>query len=189
MFKDLVMKNRTYRGFDENYRIDRATLLELIDLTRYTASSANLQPLKYFAASEKETVDRIQPLTKWAGALSHLNLPYPGTYPTAFIVICQDHAISSANGMLKDVGIAAQTITLGAAEKGLRCCMIGSFDLLKLKETLKLPEHVDPKLVIALGKPTETVRLTDAVDGKTTYYRDENGVHCVPKRPLDEILL
>lgn len=189
MFKDLVIKNRTYRGFDENYRIDRATLLELIDLTRYTASSANLQPLKYFAACEKEVVDSIQPLTKWAGALSHLNLPYPGTRPTAFIVICQDNAISASNGMLKDVGIVAQTITLGAAEKGLGCCMIGSFDLPKLKETLALPEHIDPKLVIALGKPAETVVLTEAKDGKTTYYRDENGVHYVPKRPLDEILL
>ena len=189
MFKDLVIKNRTCRGFDESYRIDRATLLELIDLTRCTAASANLQPLKYFAAADKETVDKIQPLTKWAGALSHLNLPYPGTRPTAFIVICQDNAISSSNGMLKDVGIVAQTITLGATEMGLGCCMIGSFDLLKLKETLALPENIEPKLVIALGKPAETIVLTDAKDGNTTYYRDENGVHYVPKRPLNEILL
>lgn len=189
MLKDLVMKNRTYRGFDENYKINRTTLLELIDLTRYTAASANLQPLKYFAASEKEVVDKIQPLTKWAGALSHLNLPYPGTRPTAFIVVCQDNSISPSNGMLKDVGIVAQTITLGAAEKGLGCCMIGSFDLPRLKAALSLPEAIEPKLVIALGKPIETIVLTEAVDGKTTYYRDEAGVHYVPKRPLDEIVL
>jgi len=189
MFRDLVIKNRTYRGFDENYRIDRETLIELIDLTRFTASSANLQPLKYFAAADKETVDKIQPLTKWAGALSHLNLPYPGTRPTAFIVICQDNAISASNGMLKDVGIAAQTITLGAAEMGLGCCMIGSFELAKLKETLALPENIEPKLVIALGKPAETIVLTEAKDGNVSYYRDENDVHYVPKRPLNEILL
>ena len=189
MFRDLVIKNRTYRGFDENYRIDRESLLELVDLTRFTASSANLQPLKYFVAGDKEIVDQIQPLTKWAGALSHLNLPYPGTRPTAFIVICQDNAISSSNGMLKDVGIVAQTITLAAAEKGLGCCMIGSFELAALKKLLKLPESIDPKLVIALGKPAEKVELTDAVDGNTTYYRDENGVHYVPKRNLEDILL
>lgn len=189
MFKDLVIKNRTYRGFDESHQIDRSTLLELIDLTRYTAASANLQPLKYFAAADKDTVDLIQPLTKWAGALSHLNLPYPGTRPTAFIVICQDNAISSSTGMLKDVGIAAQTITLGAAEMGLGCCMIGSFNLPKLKETLSLHEDIEPKLVIALGKPAETIVLTEAKDGSTTYYRDENGVHYVPKRPLEEIVL
>lgn len=189
MFKDLVMRNRTYRGYDESFKIDRETLLELVDLTRYTAASANLQPLKYFIACEKEIVDQIQPLTKWAGALSHLNLPYPGTRPTAFIVICQDNSISAATGMLKDVGIVAQTITLGATEKGLGCCMIGSFELAALKQLLSLPEHIDPKLVIALGKPAEEVVLTEAVDGKTTYYRDENGVHYVPKRPLGEIIL
>lgn len=141
MFRDLVIQNRTFRGFDESFKVGRETLLELVDLTRFTASSANLQPLKYFAACEKEVVDRIQPLTKWAGALSHLNLPYPGTRPTAFIVICQDNSISAAAGMLKDVGIAAQTITLGAAEKGLGCCMIGSYDLPKLKEALSARAH------------------------------------------------
>lgn len=189
MFKDLVMRNRTCRGYDESYSIDRETLLELVDLTRFTASSANLQPLKYFVAHEKSMVDRIQPLTKWAGALSHLHLPYPGMRPTAFIVICQDNSISSATAMLKDVGIVAQTITLGAAEKGLGCCMIGSFELAALKTLLDLPEHIDPKLVIALGKPAETVVLTEATDGKTTYYRDENGVHYVPKRKLEDIFL
>ena len=189
MFRDLVIKNRTYRGFDESCPVDRATLLELVDLTRYTAASANLQPLKYFIASEKEIVDKIQPLTKWAGALSHLNLPRPGMRPTAFIVICQDNRISSSNGMLKDVGIVAQTITLGAAEKDIGCCMIGSFEFAALKQLLNLPEHIDPKLVIALGKPAEEVVLTEAVDGNVTYYRDDNDVHYVPKRPLSEILL
>ena len=189
MFRDLVIKNRTCRGFDESYVISRETLVELVDLTRFTAASANLQPLKYFIASDKEIVDQIQPLTKWAGALSHLNLPYPGTRPTAFIVICQDESISASTGMLKDVGIAAQTITLGAAEKDLGCCMIGSFDLAKLKALLALPEHIEPKLVIALGKSIETVVLTEAKDGNITYYRDEAGVHYVPKRPLNEIIL
>lgn len=189
MLKDLVVKNRSYRGFDESHTIERETLLELVDLTRFTASSVNLQPLKYYVACEKETVGKIQSLTRWAGALSHLNLPYPGTRPTAFIVICQDNSISASAAMLKDVGIAAQTITLGAAEKGLGCCMIGSYDTAKLQNALNLPEHISPKLVIAIGKPAETVVLTDAKDGKTTYYRDENGVHYVPKRSLEEILL
>ena len=189
MLKDLVLKNRTFRGYDESHKVDRATLLELIDLTRYTASSANLQPLKYFAAADAETARKIQSLTKWAGALPELHLPREGSRPTAFIVICQDNSISPAVAMLKDVGIVAQTITLGAAEKGLGCCMIGSFPAPKMMEALGLPEHIEPKLIIAIGKPAETVVLTEAADGKTTYYRDENDVHYVPKRPLEEILL
>lgn len=189
MFRDLVIKNRTYRGFDESYRIDRAVLEELVDLTRYTASSANLQPLKYRVAADRETVARIQPLTHWAGALPQLQLPREGSRPTAFIVICQDMRISASTAMLKDVGIVAQTIALGAAEMGLGCCMIGSFSAQKLREAIELPEELEPKLVIALGKPAEEIVLEEAQAGKTTYYRDERGAHHVPKRPLSEILI
>ena len=190
MFRDLVIKNRTYRGFDEDYRIDRATLLELIDLTRFTAASANLQPLKYFAAADKETVDKIQPLTKWAGALAHLNLPYPGTRPTAFIVICQDSSIDpNLNRYQRDVGIVAQTMLLAAAEEGLGGCMIGNFGAGSVQNVLGLPDTIHPMLIVAFGKPDETIELVEVVDGETNYYRDEKDVHYVPKRKLEDILL
>ena len=45
-------------------------------------------------------------------------------------------------------------------------------------------------LVIALGMPDETVVLTELKPGESfNYYRDENDVHYVPKRPLDEIII
>ena len=65
MLKDLLMKNRSYRGFDESFRFSREELLELVDLTRYTASSVNEQPLKYYIAFEKEEGEQILPLTMW----------------------------------------------------------------------------------------------------------------------------
>jgi len=191
MFRDLVLKNRSYRGFDESRRITREELLELVDLTRYTASSANLQPLKYAVVYEAEQTERVLALTRWAGALPHLPLPFEGTHPVAFIAVCVDTTIAAnVTPMLKDVGIAAQTITLAAAEKELGCCMIGSFNAEKLKAELEMPEHISPQLVIALGKPAEKIVLTDAgADGKTTYYRDEAGTHYVPKRRLEDIVL
>ena len=45
-------------------------------------------------------------------------------------------------------------------------------------------------LVLALGRPKETVVLVSVKeDGNTKYYRDKDGIHYVPKRGLDEILL
>ena len=191
MLRDLVLKNRSYRGFDESRRISREELLELVDLTRFTASSANLQPLKYAVVYEKEQAERVLALTRWAGALPQLPLPYEGTHPVAFIAVCVDTDIASnVTPMLKDVGIAAQTITLAAAEKELGCCMIGSFNAEKLKEELHMAANISPQLVIALGKPAERIVLTEAgEDGKTTYYRDEAGTHYVPKRKLEDIVL
>ena len=192
MLRDLVLKNRSYRGYDESYRFSREELLDFVDLARQTAASANIQPLKYHIAYEKEKVDQIQPLTRWAGSLPQLNLPYPGTRPTAFITIRQDMNIgSNPTSFLPDVGISAQTILLAATEKGLGGCMIGSFEKAELKTLLNLPEHIEPKLVIALGKPAEEIILTEPKqDGSVKYYRSEDGkTHFVPKRKLEDIIL
>lgn len=192
MLRDLVLKNRSYRGYDESYRFSREELLDFVDLARQTAASANIQPLKYHIAYEKEQVDQIQPLTRWAGSLPQLNLPYPGTRPTAFITICQDMNIgSNPTSFLPDVGISAQTILLAATEKGLGGCMIGSFEKAELKTLLDLPEYIEPKLVIALGKPAEEIILTEPKeDGSVKYYRGEDGkTHYVPKRKLEDIIL
>ena len=119
-FEKLVRQNRSYRGFDESRKVDREELLRMVDCARLSASSVNLQPLKYYLAWEPEAVGRIQPLTGWARNLPEMTLPHKGMYPTAFIVICQDKSISDSLARFqKDVGIAAQTILLAAVEMGL----------------------------------------------------------------------
>ena len=118
MIRDLVEKSRSFRGYDPSYRLTEPDLLELVDCARLTPSAMNRQPLKYYLAWEQEETATIQALTKWAGALQQVTLPHAGHYPPAFIVICQDIQISaSLNAFLKDVGIAAQTMLLAAAEK------------------------------------------------------------------------
>lgn len=191
MFKDLVVKNRSYRGYDESFRFTKEQLLEFVDGARLTPSSVNAQPLRYYVAWEKEKVDVIQAQTRWAMGLPELHLPHDGMHPTAFIIICQDLRISdSLNQYQKDVGIAAQTMLLAAAEQELGGCMIGSFSARGLKAGLELPEYLQPMLVVAFGKPAEKIVLTEAErDGDVRYYRDENDVHYVPKRKLEDIVL
>ncbi|MCH4190900.1 MAG: nitroreductase family protein [Butyrivibrio sp.] len=191
MIRDLVQKNRSYRGYDESYHFTRDKLEEFVDCTRFCASSVNAQPLKYYIAWEKETVEKIQTLTHWAAALPQLELPHMGKHPTAFIVICQDLQIdSNQNRFQRDIGIAAQTILLAAVEQGLGGCMIGNFQAGDLKKALQLGAEIQPMLVVALGKPAEKIVLTEVgTDGSTAYYRDEEDVHYVPKRSLKSELL
>lgn len=191
MLRDLVEKNRSYRGYDESYKFTKEELMELVDLTRFVPSGMNAQVLKYMLAWEKEEVDLIQSMTKWAAALPQLTIPHDGKHPTAFIVMCQDTNLAAnlqAHG--KDIGIAAQTILLGAVEKGLGGCMIGNYNPATVKEKLGLAENLEPVLIVALGKPDEKVVIVDVKeDGKINYYRDENDVHYVPKRKLEDIVL
>lgn len=187
---ELARKNRSYRAFDESRRITREELLDLVECARLCPSSVNRQPLKYYLAWEREETERILALTRWARALPDLTLPPPGRHPTAFLVIVQDLSVDpSLTRYQKDVGIVAQTMLLAAAEKGLGGCMIGNFDPGPLGELLGLSEQYAPLLVVALGKPDETIVLTDlGPDGDTNYYRDAAGVHYVPKRKLEDLI-
>ena len=191
MLKDLVKANRSYRGFDETYQFTKEQLSSYVDLTRFTASSVNVQPLKYHVAFEKEEVGLIQSMTGWARALPDIKLPHDGMCPTGFIVICQDTDISdNLSRYQKDVGIVAQTILLGAVENNLGGCMIGNFSPDEVKEKLGFPKNIVPILVIALGKPSEKIVITEIENGESTkYYRDENDTHFVPKRKLKDILI
>lgn len=191
MFKELVKKSRSYRGYDESYRFTKEKLMEFVDCARFAPSSVNGQPFRYYLAWEKEEVDKIQKLTKWARALPELQLPHPGKCPTGFIIICQDLNLGSdCNRYIRDVGIVAQTMLLAATEQGLGGCMIGNYNRKEVIETLNLPENIVPMLIVAFGKPDEEIVLTEIEEGESIkYYRDENDVHYVPKRKLEDIVI
>ena len=188
LFKDLVIHNRSFRRFDEQFLIDRITLVELVELARYAASGRNTQPLKYFVSCDPVLNSEIFPALAWAGYLKEWPGPIEGERPSAYIVVLLDKSIS--DNFLCDDGIAMQNILLGAVEKGLGGCIIRSINKPQLTSILQLPANLEIIDVVALGKPIEKVVITDVgVDGDIKYYRDENGVHYVPKRSLEELIV
>ena len=191
MILELAMKNRSYRGYDESYRFTKEELMELVNVTRYAASSVNRQPFAYYIAWEKDEVDKIQKLTKWARGLPQMTLPHPGMCPTGWVIVLHNTDWApNVERFRQDRGIVAQTLLLAAAEKGLGGCMIGNYVADEVKAALDLPENMVPVLLIALGKPAEEIVITEVgEDGNVNYYRDENDVHYVPKRKLEDIIL
>lgn len=188
MLADLIRKNRSTRRFYQDAPVRIETLRALVDLARLCASAANRQPLKYILSCSVETNARIFPHTRWAGYLKDWGGPIEGERPAAYIVILGDTGVSKDFGC--DHGIAAQSIMLGAVERGLGGCMIGALDRDGLRQALAIPARYEILLVLALGKPKETVVIEEVgPDGDIKYYRDANGVHHVPKRALDELIL
>ena len=191
MIKDLIKKNRSVRGYDNSRDVTIEELREMVDCARLSASSVNMQPLKYILVNTVDGKARVLKQVSFAAKLSTLKLPHRGSEPMAYIVICQDEQISkSETGFLRDVGIAAQSITLAATELGLGACMLGYFSPDKLRQALDLSENLKPQLVISLGKSVEDVRIVEIEEGESTdYYRDEAGIHYVPKRKLDDVII
>ncbi|WP_028571018.1 nitroreductase family protein [Desulfonatronum lacustre] len=186
--RELVSRTRSFRRFYENHPLTLATLEDLVDTARLTASAANLQPLRYMISVDAHVNAQIFPHLAWAAYLKDWNGPEEGERPTGYIIVLGDQRYAKTSAW--DLGIAAQTILLGSTELGLGGCMIGSLKKDALAATLETPEGFEILMVIALGRPKEKIvleRLGEAGDIK--YWRDEKGVHHVPKRDLDSILL
>jgi len=186
MIRDLILKNRSYRRFDTGRKLTRDELLELIDLARISSSASNRQPLRFHPSWEDPENGKIFSTMSWAGFIEDWDGPGPDERPAGYIVVLQDMNVSDDCSI--DIGIASQSILLGAVEMGLGGCMVASFDRNEIASVLSLPEHIVPGLIIALGRPVEKVVLEPVRDGDTRYYRDEDGTHHVPKRSLNEIL-
>jgi nitroreductase len=188
MIAELVKENRSCRRFHEDHSVALKILEDLVDLARLSASSANLQPLKYILACQPEINAQIFSCLAWAGYLKDWPGPEAGERPAAYVVILGDTTISKDFGC--DHGIAAQSILLGAREKGLAGCMLGSINRKALREILNIESHLQILLVLAIGKPKEKIVIeTVGPDGSIRYWRDAEAVHHVPKRALKDMIV
>lgn len=186
--KELVSRNRSYRRYNQKVSIEPEILRQLVDLARLSASEANLQPLKYILSCDEQKNALVFPHLAWAAYLKDWSGPSEGERPSAYIIILGDKRIRES--FRCDAGIAAQSILLGAAERGLGGCIIGSVQRTALRHAFKIPEQYEIVLVIAMGKPKEKIEI-DAVgpSGDIKYWRDSRDTHHVPKRSLDEIII
>ena len=170
----------------------RKLLTAWVDAARLVASSGNAQPLRYAIVSDERACERVFSCCAWAKALPDWPGPVPGERPSAYVVVCRDNDRTLADTFTAwDEGIAAQTIMLQAVEAGFGGCIIASFKKRSMAEALGVDaDRFQPDLVLALGKPVEDVRIVDLpAGGATEYWRDEAGVHYVPKRALSSVLL
>lgn len=187
MLKDLILKNRSYRRFYQNEEITEEQLRKWLELARLSASGRNAQTLKYILSNTREKNDKISGTLAWAGFLEDWPGPCEGEQPSAYLVQVLDKEISTQ--YYCDDGIAAQSILLGAVEDGYGGCILRAINKPLLTKAINIPDKFEIINVIALGKPKEKVVIDEMHDGDFKYWRDENGVHHVPKRSVDDLVV
>jgi len=187
-FEQLIVRNRSYRRYDQSQVVGADTLRDLVDIARRTPSAANRQPLKYVLIDDPAGCARLFAHLAWAGALKDWPGPAEGERPAAYVIILCDTEI--AKSPTCDHGIAAQSMLLAAVERGLGGCMLGAINREGIRQDFNIPDRYEILLVVSLGVPAETCVLEEMKAGAgVDYYRDAQDVHHVPKRPLDEIIL
>ena len=180
----LLHRNRSYRGYDPTRTVTREELMKMVEATTLVPSGKNQQALRYRLVTAEES-DKVLPLIRLGAALPELHLPFPGTEPRAFLVICSS---VPENPVLDiDLGIAAQSLLLKAVEMGLNGIIIRAFDPGKMQQSLGL--ELTPLLVIAIGKGAENIFLKPVAPGESLNYYRKNGVHFVPKLKADDLVI
>ena len=187
MLKDLILKNRSYRRFDQSVPISMDLLREMVDAARLSGSARNMQPLRYMLFNDPSSCEKIFPTLAWAGYLKEWAGPVDGERPSAYIVQLGD--LDLTDDWWCDDGIAAQSMLLTAVEQGFGGCIIGSVQREKLRAILSIPERYKIIQVFALGKPVEEIVLDKVSGSDIKYWRDPEGIHHVPKRSLDELII
>ena len=180
----LLKANRSYRGYDTKFEVRPDQLRRIMEVAMLCPSARNQQVLRFRPVLKDEAAKVLQHI-RIGGALPELHLPFEGTEPNAFIVICS--TVPDSHYVSVDLGIVAQSMLLQATEIGLGGICIGAFDHAAIKEALNLP--YDPLLVLAIGRPNEHIEIVECNEGDSlTYYR-EDGVHYVPKININNLIL
>ena len=185
--REALHRSRSYRRFYQDVRIPDKDMMIIADAARLSPSGRNIQALKFLLSNTEEANRRIYPHLAWAGYLTDWDGPDEGERPAAYIVQLRDTDI--APGILCDDGITAQSMLLQAVELGYGGCIIAAVKRKELQAALELPERFKILNVIALGRPKETVVIEPMKNGQYRYSRTPDGVHHVPKRDLEDLVI
>ena len=187
-FAELVAASRTCRYFQNSVQLTEGALSDLVSMAHLAPSARNLQPLRYALVLSPEARQEFFPLLNLAGGRSAEERADEKRHPAGYIALIAPRGLNDFGIM--DIGIAAQTINLGARAAGLACCMIGAYNKPAADAFLGVPQGMESRLVLALGAPDEDCRLTGPnADGSLSYYNDEAKVHWVPKLPLTDVIM
>lgn len=182
---ELLLKNRSYRGYNKQYVVSRGELERIVGVCTRIPSGCNQQVLRFYLVTRDTGADRLLPLIRMGAALPELHLPLPGTEPEAFVICCS--TVKETKLVDLDLGIALQSMALKAVEMGLNTLMIGAFNKEAVKEAFAL--ELEPLMVLAVGKGTEHIELVPGdAEAPRAYYR-RDGVHYVPKVRLAGLLM
>ncbi|MBI9019933.1 MAG: nitroreductase family protein [Verrucomicrobia bacterium] len=152
-FIELAKQRVSIRSYTSR-PVSKKMLAEVLEAGRLAPTACNLQPFQFIVVKEKEN-------------LAALAAGYPAPWfaeAPVVIAICTQSAKAwkrkQDDRCLVDVdgAIAADHMTLAAAELGLGTCWIGAFDPKIVRKALGVPRNVEPLILLTLGHPNEKGR-------------------------------
>ncbi|MFL7893274.1 MAG: nitroreductase family protein [Anaerolineales bacterium] len=150
-FQKLLRNRYSVRDYKPD-PIDSEILNQILAAAQFAPTAANRQPFKLIVIQSTGKKEEIQKMydRDW--------------FSSAPIVICAcgipDQAWVRADGksyLDVDIAIVMDHISLAAADLGLGTCWVASFDIEATRQLLKIPEHIEPIILMSLGYPADNL--------------------------------
>lgn len=182
---ELLLRNRSTRGYHTPYVVRREELEQIVAVNTKLGSGCNRQVLRFKLVTKDTGAPQVLANIKMGAALPELHLPFPGTEPEAFIIVCS--TVGDDKLALIDLGMSLEAMSLRAVEMGLNTLIVGAFNKNNLKESFQLPH--DPLAVLCVGKGAERHQLVPIKESDPHAYYRRDGIHYIPKLHLADLLL
>jgi nitroreductase len=166
-FLDLAKKRHSVRSYRPD-KVNQEDLEYILEAGRVAPSAVNYQPWKFLVIQEEKNLEAIYGLyhRDWF------------RQAPLVIVLIADHSQSWYRADGKDhadidLAIAADHMTLAAADRGLGTCWVCNFDKEKTIKHLNLAPHLEPVVLLPVGY--------QASEGDSTR-------HKAKRKPVEEIV-
>ena len=149
---EAIKGRRSVRSFLDR-RVTRGTIERLLEAATWAPSGGNAQTWRFVVLTDPVEIKKVKIVSP--GLLGD---------PAVVIVVCQDLVQARAKGGALgetflapvDAAMATQNLLLAAYAEGLGTCTIASFHRRGVSRLLKIPESIEPMLLVSLGYPAES---------------------------------
>lgn len=181
----LIAKNRSYRGYKKDYIVRPEMMERIVAVNTKIPSGRNQQVLRFKIVTKETGAEKVLKNIHLGGALPELHLPFEGTEPEAFVIICSTAAENKIVDI--DLGISMQSMLLKAVEMGLNGIIICAFNKEEIKREFSLP--YEPLAIVAIGKGDEKIEMVPISESDSHAYYRKDGIHYVPKVKYEDLVI
>lgn len=180
----LIAKNRSYRGYQKDFVVRHEMMERIVAVNTKIPSGKNQQVLRFKIVTKETGAEKVLRNIKLGGALPELHLPFEGTEPEAFVIVCSTIAENKIVDI--DLGISMQSMLLKAVEMGLNGIIICAFNKEEIRKEFNLP--YEPVAIVAIGKGAEKIELVPISEAESHAYYRNDGIHYVPKVKIEDLM-
>ncbi|MBS7267457.1 MAG: nitroreductase family protein [Candidatus Freyarchaeota archaeon] len=150
---EAIENRRSIRDYDRSKPVSKEIIEKIVNAARWAPTAGNRQPIEVIVVSSQEVREKLASLSGYA--------PYLKDSPVALVVCVNQSKYTKGYENARqfytpmDASAAIMNMMLAAHGLGLGTCWDSVLDKKAIRELLKIPEHVEPFSILALGYPSK----------------------------------